>query len=337
MTRTATLPIFCLLALGAPSACSERAVRSEVETAIPDTTLVETPPAPRRLTGDDIRLDKELLYDRHTLADTYPYKDTVRSFQWAKIRGLLAHIENASQENPSWGILRNRKNDNGEAPLAKVYHRNAYGRIADSAGTERYQGTPLYAPGDTLVPERYGQDGSLVRWIDTLGGFVSVERLHEGDRYAVPRRYVHPIDTVEFRHVVFVDRLNQNIATLEKAGPARWLVRSMNPATTGLHNPPYQQETPLGIFVVQQKKAKMVFLRDGSSEVGGFAPWASRFSNGGYIHGVPVNAPRSAEIEFSPTLGTTPRSHMCVRNATSHARFVYDWTTVEKSLVVVIR
>lgn len=27
---------------------------------------------------EDIRLDKELLYDKHTLEDTYPYKDTTR-------------------------------------------------------------------------------------------------------------------------------------------------------------------------------------------------------------------------------------------------------------------
>lgn len=33
---------------------------------------------------EDIRLDKELLYDKHTLEDTYPYKDTTRHFQWEK-------------------------------------------------------------------------------------------------------------------------------------------------------------------------------------------------------------------------------------------------------------
>lgn len=33
----------------------------------------------------------------------------------------------------------------------------------------------------------------------------------------------------------------------------------MNPATTGMHRPPYAQETPLGMFVVQQKKSRMVF------------------------------------------------------------------------------
>lgn len=35
----------------------------------------------------------------------------------------------------------------------------------------------------------------------------------------------------------------------------------------------------------------MIFLKDGSAATGGFAPYASRFNNGGYIHGVPTNAP----------------------------------------------
>ena len=111
-----------------------------------------------------------------------------------------------------------------------------------------------------------------------------------------------------FSKVIFVDRTDQNIATLEKVGTV-WYVRSMNPATTGLHNPPYQQETPLGVYVIQEHKPKMYYLRDGSSEIAGFAPWASRFTRGGYIHGVPLNNPKATEknyIEFSPTLGTTP-------------------------------
>lgn len=56
---------------------------------------------------------------------------------------------------------------------------------------------------------------------------------------------------------------------------------------------------------------------------------------GAYLHGVPVNYPDNKLIEYSWTLGTTPRSHMCVRNATSHAKFMYDWAEVEKTLVIV--
>ena len=76
-----------------------------------------------------------------------------------------------------------------------------------------------------------------------------------------------------------------------------WKIRSMNPATTGRHAPPYAQETPLGMYLLQQKKSRMVFLKDGSAATGGYAPYASRFTNGAYIHGVPVNVPRTAMIE----------------------------------------
>ena len=159
--------------------------------------------------------------------------------------------------------------------------------------------------------------------------------MHTGKEWMVPRKYIETIaDTVVFRKAIFVDTKNQNIATMEHVGD-KWLVRSMNPATTGLHRPPYAQETPPGIFVIQEKKSRMIYLVDGTTETGGFAPYASRFTNGGYIHGVPVNAPRKNLIEFSPSLGTTPRSHMCVRNATSHAKFIYDWAPIEGTLVFV--
>lgn len=78
----------------------------------------------------------------------------------------------------------------------------------------------------------------------------------------------------------------------------------------------------------------MIFLKDGSTATGGFAPYASRFSDGGYIHGVPVNEPRKALIEYSPSLGTTPRSHMCVRNATSHSKFIFDWAPVNETIIL---
>lgn len=41
---------------------------------------------------EDIRLDKELLYDKHTLEDTYPYKDTTRHFQWEKNKGTTGAV-----------------------------------------------------------------------------------------------------------------------------------------------------------------------------------------------------------------------------------------------------
>ncbi len=284
----------------------------------------------------ELSIKKDFLYNEHTLEDTYPYKDTVRLFQWEKIRSYLTLIDSIQSEPASWGILQNKSNKNGESPLVKNYYRNEYKRIADTFGIERFQGIPLYLPGDSTTPERYGLDGSLVKIIkDTVSLFIKATTIHFNGDWMVPKRYVKFIDdSVVFSKVIFVDRANQNIATLEKVD-SEWLVRSMNPATTGLHKPPLMQETPIGIFVIQEKKIRMIYLKDNSVVTGGFAPYANRFCNGGYIHGIPVNEPRKTPIEFSSTLGTTPRSHMCVRIATSHSKFIYDWAPTEKTLVIV--
>lgn len=284
-----------------------------------------------------IIIEKELLYDKYTLADTFPYKDTVRFFQWDKIREQLRIVDSIQLERAAWGVLQNKSNTNGEAPLVKEWHRNEYTRVSDKNNVERYQSIPLYTLEDGEVPELYGRDGSPVRIIHSDStDRVIVETINFGGRWSVPKKYVKNLaDTVTFHRVAMVDRAMQTIMTLEKSGD-KWLVRSMNPATTGAHNPPYAQPTPLGIFVVQEKKAKMLYTHDGSSEIAGYAPWASRFCNGGYIHGVPLNSVNAATIEWSATLGTIPRSHMCVRNVTSHAKFVYDWAKALNSLVVVI-
>lgn len=313
---------------------------SEITDTLPGDLLpvIDTIPVlPKVIMTGDIVLKKELLYDQHTLEDEYPYRDTTRVFQWEQIKKELARLETVQLEKSPWGILQNRRNKNGEAPVAHNFKRNTYKLVTDSLGTERYQGIPLYLPEDTITPERYALDGSLVKLSDDTTNLIRVSTLFFDGDWLVPKKYVKhiDIDTLYFRKVIFVDRNNQNITTLEKTD-SLWLIRSMNPATTGVYNPPYAHPTPLGIFVIQEKKEKMIFLKDGSTETGGFAPYASRFCNGAYIHGVPSNVPRKTIIEYSPTLGTIPRSHMCVRNASSHAEFVFNWAPIYESLVFVI-
>lgn len=88
----------------------------------------------------------------------------------------------------------------------------------------------------------------------------------------------------------------------------------MNPATVGLHKQPYKYPIPLGLFVIQEKISRMVYLTDGSHEIGRFAPYASHFSNGAYLHGVPIGEPKKNPVEFSWSLGTTPPiSYMCLK------------------------
>lgn len=296
---------------------------------------ITTEPKKSDFSLKDIKIEKQLLYDSHTLDDVYPYKKTTRKFQWDKIKERLFYLDSVQIKPASWGVLQNYKNLNREAPLVKKWKRDAYTLVADTLGVERYQSVPLYAVTDTITPELYGRDGSLVKLLGAKGNYMHVQGVSFQGEWLIPKRYIKQLgDTVHFTKVICVDRSNQNIMTLDKDHSV-WYVRSMNPATTGLHRPPYQHETPKGLFVIQERKAKMIFLKDGSTDTGGFSPWASRFCNGGYLHGVPVNAPRTALIEFSPSLGTTPRSHMCVRNATSHAKFIYEWESVLKTIVFV--
>ena len=39
---------------------------------------------------------------------------------------------------------------NGEAPLVRKFHRDAYKRVSDTLGIERYQSVPLYLPEEII-------------------------------------------------------------------------------------------------------------------------------------------------------------------------------------------
>lgn len=330
------LSLLSLSITGCGRGSTERAT-GDAETTIARDTIVDEPEL-EPLAAADIVLREKLLYEEYHLDSVYDYRDTFRVVQHDQIREQIAYLETLYDQPGRRGVVVNRKNKNGEAPTIKDYHRDEYHNVTDPYGIERYQSAALYEEADTLMPVRYILDGSLVHVTDSIGSLYRVTAIRptEGD-YLIKKKYVEMLpDTVTFSHVIFVDRNNQNILTSERASRGEWLVRSVNPATTGRHNPPYARETPLGIFVLQQKKAKMYYTHDGTSEIAGFAPYASRFCNGAYIHGVPVNDPHGSIREWSPSLGTTPRSHMCVRNASSHAKFVYDWAPLRNSLIVVI-
>lgn len=285
----------------------------------------------------EVMIEKDLTYDKHTLEDTYPYKDTVRVFQWDKIKSALAYTEElASRGNRTWAVVQNKRDIHGSPPLTRIHHKNEYNVATDNYGVDQYQAVPLYLENDLRVPERYDYDGSLVEVLEKKEDFVRVKPTNFEGEYYVPERYIHYIEeTPAFGLAIVIDRKNQNISTYERLDDV-WKVRSMNPCTTGAHNPPMQKETPLGLFMIQNKLKKMYYYVDGTTDIGGFAPWASRFCEGAYIHGVPVNKPRTEIIEYSNTLGTVPRSHMCVRNASSHAKFIYDNFPADHTLVYVI-
>lgn len=311
---------------------SDNVLKELVAAVAPDGLL---PDMPRKVKPDDIKFVKSFLYDQYTLEDVYPYKDTVRRFQWNTIRNALVLIENAQIGDSEFGVIQNRRNNKGEPPLVEDWTRNKYKNIVDTYGVERYQAAPLYDPADTLTPDRYASDGGWLIIDGAEGTFLKVRHVYYESEWLIPAKYVKKLGKPSLDRVACVDRTNQNITTVERTDSA-WLIRSMNPATTGINNPPYAKETPLGIYVVQEKKIKMYYYVDGTTTIAGYAPWASRFCQGAYIHGVPTNDPNGSIIEYGWTLGTTPRSHMCVRNSSSHAKYVYDWAEVGKSLVFVL-
>jgi hypothetical protein len=280
---------------------------------------------------------KDFLYHKYTLNDTYPYERIVREFQMDKIIGVLAMTDSLRRlDCEAWAVLQNKKNSNGYPPLPEDYVVNKYDVPADKYGIERDQAIPLYSKRNLKVPERYNYDGALVKVNRLANDFSEVATCNFPGNYVAPTQYLKLLDdTLRFDKVIVIDRHNQNISTYEKVGDV-WMIRSMNPATTGGNKTVYQRPTPLGLFVLQQKAFKMFYYKDGTEEIDGYSPYANRFCQGAYIHGVPVNLPETQIIEYSETLGTYPRSHMCVRNATSHAKFIYDYFPVYQSLIYVI-
>lgn len=276
------------------------------------------------------QIEKELLYNKYTLKDQYSYgKKSTRQFQWEKINNSLDKLENFKKTYSTFGFIANYKNINGSVPAIN-------GETTDSDGVSRSQAIPLYSPNNLSSPAKYGKDGSLVAIISRSQNFSLVKIFSRDGEWMVPNRYLDEISGEDFSKAIFIDRKNQNIVTMDDVNGI-WKVRSMNPVTTGRDHPPFSAPTPLGTYIVQEKRYKMLYLKDGSSDIiEGYSPYAVRFTRGAYMHGIPVNLPRTEMIEYSPLLGTEPRSHMCVRNATSHAKFIYDWSRTKQTLVFVI-
>lgn len=292
---------------------------------------------PEEVSPDSIILKRELTYKKYTLKDIFPYGKTKRRIQWSQIRTHLALIENMSLRPFRWGVLQNYKNINGRAPLLR--NAAALGRTKqDSLGVSRHQAAPLYELDSLDAPILYARDGWLVINKDFDGDYYRIYAMELKEEFLVPSAYFKPLaDSIEFRYAVFIDRKRQYIVTTERLAPQQWSVRSVNPCTTGVDKPPYSQPTPLGMYVLQEKRRRMNYLKDGSNtEPGGFAPHASRFTGGAYIHGVPTVHPGEHINEYSYSLGTVPKSHMCVRNASSHAEFLYKWAPTLQTLIFVI-
>lgn len=186
------------------------------------------------------------------------------------------------------------------------------------------------------------EDGTLVRYLFTKDRYSRVEIVSTGQRYYVESGFVADRSLIENPHrIIAIDRKNQNEAAYQKEGE-RWVRVSQTMATTGTLGP-YAMPTPLGFYSAMEQKEQMVYYADNRTQLQGYAPYAIRFTGGAYIHGVPVDfqIQNSGERrtppmqEYSGSIGTIPLSHKCVRNYTSHAKFLYEWY-VKNEMVVII-
>ena len=151
-----------------------------------------------------MKIEKQLLYDRHTLEDNYEYRKVERSFQWDKIAGMIDSLLNFENQAKEFGALSNYKNRNGRAPLSDSSRKDAYRAIEDKYGVKRDQSVPFYKTGNWEVPERYGRDGALVSVIRDSAGFLLVTPSSFGGEWWVPEKYV---DRLGYALVIMMHRL----------------------------------------------------------------------------------------------------------------------------------
>jgi hypothetical protein len=232
-------------------------------------------------------------------------------------------------------FVSNYKNQNGTPP-----QRGA--AAVDEFGYRVYHSAPAYKQADTNSSYRYVPDGMLVRKIGESGDFYHINIPTFGGNFYIPKQFIEQNRTLSsLNHVIVIDRTQQNQGAFEVVGNNLNMV-SYSLSTTGLPGE-FSFETTLGIFKAIEKRERFEYLKSGTKDIAGYAPFAIRFTGGAYIHGVPVayeeeNGERvdPGLIEYLHTIGTFPRSNMCVRNFTSHAQFLYNWMDIQNGAVIVM-
>lgn len=257
-----------------------------------------------------------------------------RRFQFDKMAEALKYLKEESDKG-ELAHISNYKNANGIPPKIN-------GSTWDEYGYRRSQSAAGYDSPQKAGKFRYIPDGMLVHVLEERNGFTKVKVIGWEGEYWVENKYINRKNTLkDLRKVIIIDRKFQNEGVFEFS-EGKWSLVSYTFATTGKDGP-YSLETPLGYYMAIQKRDKFLYYKDGTQEIAGYSPYAIRFSGGGYIHGVPVNyiMKEGKRIdpgmkEYTNTIGTIPLSHMCVRNYTSHAKFIYDWVEIGSSAVIVI-
>ncbi len=254
----------------------------------------------------------------------------LRTFQFPKMSEAITLLKNDA-DNHLTAYISNYKNINGQPPYYS-------GSGVDAYGVERYQSAPAYFEANTESGFRYIEDGTLVSILEERENFYKINTLNFAGDFYVPKRYVSLSNSIDqLTKVIVVDRNNQNEGVFEYIDN-QWNLISYIYATTG-ESAQFKQPTSLGYFMAIQKVDKFLYLDDVTRQLAGYAPYGIRFGGGAYIHGVPID---KIGMEYPPmreylfTIGTVPRSHKCVRNYTSHAKFLLDWSEIGKTAVIVI-
>ena len=259
----------------------------------------------------------------------------IRSFRFSDMYNSLKELESELKKYKH-GYISNYKDVNGPPPLTD-------GKAMDKYGMQAYQSAPAYFDLNNEENFRYIPDGMIVFILGEENGYFKVKSLDYEGEYWIPKKYIsfdNNLDTLS--KVIVVDTTNQNQSVFEKRGD-RWTLISYTLATTGVKDK-RKFETPIGRFKILEKKDRFFYLDDKSREIAGYAPYASRFAQGAYIHGVPVDFIKKDGKDVDPgikeylfTIGTIPRSHKCVRNYTSHAQFLYNWVDPNDTAVITIK
>ncbi|MBE6081931.1 MAG: L,D-transpeptidase [Tissierellaceae bacterium] len=259
----------------------------------------------------------------------------IRSFKFDTMFSNLKKLEDELNKG-KYGYISNYRDANGSPPLMN-------NKGIDKYGVQAYQSAPAYSDLNNKKEFRYFPDGMIVFVQGDVKGYYKVKALGYEGTYWIPKEYVSFDNNIDkLTKAVVVDVTNQNQAVFEKISGS-WNMVSYNLATTGVRSEK-MFETPIGNFKVQEKKDKFEYLNDATGEIAGYAPYAIRFSQGGYIHGIPVEYVKKDGEKIDPgmkeelaTLGTFPRSHKCVRNYTSHAKFLYNWVSPNDTSVIVFK
>lgn len=259
----------------------------------------------------------------------------LRSFRFNTMYDHIVSLEQVMMNN-RFGYVSNYKDLNGSPPLIN-------NKGIDQYGIQAYQSAPLYMDLEDRSQFRYVPDGMIVFIKDEIKGYYKVEIMDYEGQYWIPKKYVSLDNNLDsLSKVVVVDIKNQNQGVFEKREDG-WVLVSYGLATTGVEGKA-SYLTPIGRFKVLDKKERFYYLGEGSDEVAGYAPYGVRFAQGAYIHGVPVEYIKEGGETIDPgmkeflfTIGTYPRSHKCVRNYTSHARFLFDFLDVNDSVVIVFK